>query len=95
MRYSEFSKNQDVTEGLSHDDMYYDGTDDPDGPRTRQDYRVTDKIDFEGMPASLIYRIRADAMRIPPGIKGLAATKKFYNKYKKYLKAHHKTERVQ
>ena len=82
-------KNEDLNDNDPRNQIWYGGNNDPDGPRTHQDYRVTDKIDFEGLPAGLIYKIRSDAMRIPSGIKGLKATQEFYKKYKKYLKPHH------
>lgn len=88
-KYPEYLKIKPiVAEALGRDDMFYGGDDDSDGPRTRQDYSLTDKIDFSGMPASLIYRIRNDANRIPSGIKGYRARIEFLNKYKKYLKSH-------
>ena len=84
---AEKAQKKSVAEKLGRDDMFYGGDDDPDGPRTHQDYQVTDHIDFEGMPASLIYRIRTDAMRIPSGIDGIRARKRFFDKYKRYLKS--------
>ena len=85
-------KKNEEWNGDDRDSMFYGGRNDPDGPRTRQDYRVTDKIDWSHpeLTTGMKYRIRADANRILAGIKGLDATEKFYNDYYDYLLPHHK-----
>lgn len=98
-QYPEYLKTKPIvseaqTNTWKRSQMWYTGDNDPGGPRTRQDYRVTDKIDWEHpeLTAGMRYRIRADANSIPPGIKGIEATEKFYRDYEKYLKPHHKIE---